>query len=195
MKSLLLAAILSISAHSVMAEIKPDDPRPIINDEFIVEEIRYAILNTPKLEYSSAELWLQNILIFDLFVFPEVIASELDKEKPVQNSFETDFTSNYTSTNFPCGHFGNWAEFNVFPASSSDSNIQECGGGLPYNLLTLAGPIKIDIPPIPEPETHGMLLLGMVLLGYAVRKRPGEAGKLSGIRNDLGNASDELTRE
>jgi hypothetical protein len=171
MKNLILAMLLGFSAHSAVAEVIPNDYGTFTNGQVpIVEDLHFTLLNHPQLEHGIDELWLEGILLFNFLFNPEPVTITFDIETPDKIKQGSDFTSSFVSSNFPCGHFGDWAELEIFPISSSDSNIQECGDEeLQSKPSPHARSIKIDLQPIPEPGTYAMILLGLMLLGLITR--------------------------
>jgi len=169
MKNFLLAFLLAVISYSATAEVSTKNLRSLINDEiFISDDLSLTMLDAPNLEYGSGKLWLQGIMIFDLFFYPEPISISFEIEKPDETLFEVDFSSSYVSPNFPCGHFGDWAHLGFFPTTSSDTNLQDCGNGLPSKFSVKS--IPINLKPIPEPETQALILLGLALMSFAARK-------------------------
>lgn len=171
MKNLIIVILLGMSAHSAMAEIRTKDLGPLTNDAiFSAEDFHFTALSAPDLEYGTGELWLQGMLIFNIFFYPEPISVNLNIKTPVEVAPGLVFTSSFVTSNFPCGHFGDWAKLGFFPTSSSDSDIQECG--LESKLPVGVKSINIDLQPIPEPKTYAMILVGLILMGLASRREP-----------------------
>ncbi|HZV62757.1 MAG TPA: hypothetical protein VFF75_10090 [Methylophilaceae bacterium] len=169
MKNFLLAFLLAAISYSATAGVSTKNFRSLINDEiFISDYLPLTILDAPNLEYGSGKLWLQGIMIFDLFFYPEPISLTFEIEEPDETLFEVDFSSSYVSPNFPCGHFGDWAHLGFFPTTSSDTNLQDCGKGLPSKSSMESLPINLK--PIPEPRTQALILLGLMLMGFVTRQ-------------------------
>jgi len=169
MKNLMLSILLGISALSAMAEIRTENFGPPTNDQSVIKgEFHFTVLNIPNLNYGRGELWLQGIMIFDFFFYPDTISSTSTPEAPDEAQTDPAFTSNYVSLNFPCGHFGNVEENEFFPVESSDSDIQECGREKLRHAS--ATPLAVDLLPIPEPGTTALMLLGLTLMGLIARR-------------------------
>jgi len=184
MKNLILAILLGFSAHSAMAEAIPNDYGTFTKGQVsIVEDLHFTLLSHPQLESGNSEIWLQGIMLFNFLFDPEPISITFKIETPFEIKQGSDFTSSFVSLNFPCGHFGNWTELGLFPLSSSDSNIQECGDEeLQSKSAAPAESITIDLQPIPEPGTYAMVLLGLIMMGlFGARNRfikPGQSWRL-----------------
>lgn len=171
MKNLLLAVLMSVAcsaaAENAWNEFHFLDPESLIK----AEDVQFATLSISDLNYEHVEVWLDGMMLFDMYLYPRQTPSASRRE---MGHLDTDPTFNLFGSNFPCGHFGNMKQTPYLV--SSDSDIHECQlGKLSLPFIEASRFTSPHSPPVPEPHTYAMVLLGlaMMFLSQAKSTAPG----------------------
>jgi hypothetical protein len=107
----------------------------------------------------------------DLISFFGLDAGEYTFSLTLSSQNITDFSGSFNG--MPLNEFTDGSFTFLFLKDATSEPFELSLTGLANFASLYSGEITVSLAPVPEPETYGMMLAGLALVGYAARRRLG----------------------